>query len=88
MVVEQFHQPCTIENRTGGGTNIATEVVVRAPPDGYTLLLATAANAVKNRTLYERLNFNFLRDIAPVAGNQSRAADSVGEPVGSDQFNS
>jgi tripartite-type tricarboxylate transporter receptor subunit TctC len=55
-----------VENRTGAAGNIATEFVVRAPPDGYTLLLVTLANAV-NATLYDRLNFNFLRDIAPVA---------------------
>jgi tripartite-type tricarboxylate transporter receptor subunit TctC len=55
-----------VENRTGAAGNIATELVVRAPPDGYTLLLVTLANAV-NATLYDRLNFNFLRDIAPVA---------------------
>src|SRR5262249_7083999 len=51
----------------GAGTNIATEAVVNAPPDGYTLLLANLANAI-NATLYEKLNFNFIRDIAPVAG--------------------
>jgi tripartite-type tricarboxylate transporter receptor subunit TctC len=55
-----------VENRTGAAGNIATELVVRAPPDGYTLLLVTLANAV-NATLYDNLNFNFLRDIAPVA---------------------
>src|SRR5439155_6755242 len=56
-----------IENRPGAGTNIATEAAVKAPPDGYTLLLITAANAL-NATLYEKLNFNFIRDIAPVTG--------------------
>ena len=56
-----------IENRPGAGTNIATEAVVNAHADGYTLLLVTVANAI-NATLYERLNFNFIRDIAPVAG--------------------
>src|SRR5712672_1514052 len=59
-------QPFVIENRPGAGSNIATEAVVRAPPDGYTLLLAALPNAV-NATLYERLNYNFVRDIAPVA---------------------
>jgi tripartite-type tricarboxylate transporter receptor subunit TctC len=56
-----------VENRTGAGTNIATETVVNATPDGHTLLLATSSNAF-NATLYHDLRFNFLRDIAPVAG--------------------
>jgi tripartite-type tricarboxylate transporter receptor subunit TctC len=56
-----------VENRPGGGSNIGTEAVVRAPPDGYTLLLVSTTNAI-NATLYDRLNFDFLRDIAPVAG--------------------
>jgi tripartite-type tricarboxylate transporter receptor subunit TctC len=60
-------QPFEVENRLGAGTNIATEAVVRAPADGYTLLLANTANAI-NATLYDRLNFNFVRDITPVAG--------------------
>src|SRR5262249_49104296 len=64
---ERPGQPFVIENRPGAGTNIATEAVVNAPPDGYTLLLANLANAI-NATLYEKLNFNFIRDIAPVAG--------------------
>jgi tripartite-type tricarboxylate transporter receptor subunit TctC len=64
---ERLGQPFVIENRPGGGTNIDTEAVVRAPPDGYTLLLAAPANAI-NATLYEKLNFNFLRDVEPVAG--------------------
>jgi tripartite-type tricarboxylate transporter receptor subunit TctC len=64
---ERLGQPFVIENRPGAGTNIATEVVVNAPPDGYTLLLATTANAF-NASLFGKLNFNFIRDIAPVAG--------------------
>src|SRR5262249_6814812 len=56
-----------IENRPGGGSNIGTEAVVRAPADGYTLLLVSTTNTI-NATLYDRLNFDFLRDIAPVAG--------------------
>jgi tripartite-type tricarboxylate transporter receptor subunit TctC len=64
---ERLGQPVVIENRPGAGSNIATEAVVRAPADGYTLLLVSTAHAI-NATLYERLNYNFLRDIAPVAG--------------------
>jgi tripartite-type tricarboxylate transporter receptor subunit TctC len=63
---ERLGQPFVIENRPGAGSNIATEVVVRAPADGYTLLLVHASNAI-NATLYDKLNFNFIRDIAPVA---------------------
>src|SRR5439155_3603503 len=63
---ERLGQPFIIENRPGGGMNIATEAVVRASPDGYTLLLAATPNAV-NATLYDKLNFNFIRDITPVA---------------------
>src|SRR5262249_46495854 len=63
---ERLGQPFIVENRPGAGTNIATEAVVRAPPDGYTLLQATLSNAY-NATLYPKLNFNFIRDIAPVA---------------------
>jgi tripartite-type tricarboxylate transporter receptor subunit TctC len=64
---EQFHQPVIVENRPGASSNLATEAVVRAPADGYTLLLGGAVNAV-NATLYENLSFNFIRDLAPVAG--------------------
>ena len=64
---ERLGQPFVIENRPGAGTNIGTEAVVRAPADGYTLLLASPPAAI-NSTLYDKLNFVFLRDIAPVAG--------------------
>jgi len=63
---ERLGQPFIIENRPGAGSNIATEAVVRAPPDGYTLLLVGTPNAI-NATLYDKLDFNFIRDIAPVA---------------------
>jgi tripartite-type tricarboxylate transporter receptor subunit TctC len=64
---ERLGQPFVIENRPGAASNIATEAVVRAPADGYTLLLLTAANAI-NTTMYEKLSFNLSRNIAPVAG--------------------
>jgi tripartite-type tricarboxylate transporter receptor subunit TctC len=63
---ERLGQQFVIENRPGAGSNIATEVVVNAPPDGYTLLVTTSVNAI-NATLYDKLNFNFIRNIAPVA---------------------
>ncbi len=64
---ERVGQPVVIESRPGAATNLATEAVVRAAPDGYTLLLVAPANAI-NATLYNKLTFNFLRDIEPVAG--------------------
>jgi len=64
---ERLGQQFVIDNRPGGGSNIGTEAVVRAPADGYTLLMVAPANAI-NTSLYEKLSFNFIRDIAPVAG--------------------
>jgi len=72
---EQF----IVENRTGAGTNIATEAVVNSPPDGYTLLLITSANFI-NATLYKNLNFNFIRDIAPVASVSGEPAVMLVHP--------
>ena len=63
---ERLGQPFVIENRPGAGTNIAAEAVVRSTPDGYMLLLAASPNAI-NASLYDKLSFNFIRDIAPVA---------------------
>jgi tripartite-type tricarboxylate transporter receptor subunit TctC len=64
---ERLGQQFIVENRPGGGTNIGTEMVARAPADGYTLLLVNLTHAI-NATLYEKLNYNFIRDFAPVAG--------------------
>jgi tripartite-type tricarboxylate transporter receptor subunit TctC len=64
---DRLGQPFVIDNRPGGGTNIGTEAVATAPPDGYTLLVANAGNAI-NATFYRKLNFNFIRDLLPVAG--------------------
>jgi tripartite-type tricarboxylate transporter receptor subunit TctC len=85
---ERFGKPFIVENRPGAGSNIGTETVVRASPDGYTLLLVGPYNTI-NATLYDRLNFNFIRDVAPVASiwrvpnvlavNQSFPAKSVSE---------
>jgi tripartite-type tricarboxylate transporter receptor subunit TctC len=66
-LTDRLGHPFIVENRPGAGTNIATEAVVKAAADGYTLLFITAANSI-NATLYGSLNFNFIRDIAPVAG--------------------
>ena len=64
---ESLRQQFVVENRPGAGSNIATDAVVRATPDGYSLLLLTQSNAI-NATVYEHLGFDFIRDIAPVAG--------------------
>jgi tripartite-type tricarboxylate transporter receptor subunit TctC len=64
---KRLGQQFVVENRSGAGSNIATEAAVRADPDGYTLLLVTSSNAI-NATLYKNLNFNFMRDIVPIAG--------------------
>ena len=64
---ERLGQQFIVENRPGGGTNIGTEMVARSPADGYTLLLVNLTHAI-NATLYEKLNYNFVRDFAPVAG--------------------
>ena len=64
---EKMGQQFIIENKPGGGNNIGTEYVIKSPPDGYTMLLVNPANGI-NATLYKNLNYNFIRDIAPVAG--------------------
>jgi len=93
---ERLGETFIVENRTGAGTNIATEAAVRAAPDGHTLLLATHTNAI-NATLYASLRFNFMRDIAPVASvgrvttvmlvHPSFPAKTVGEFVASAKAN-
>src|SRR5205807_3684036 len=85
---ERLGQQFIVEDRPGAGTNLATEAVVRALPDGYTLLMATSTNAI-NATLYDNLRFNFIRDTTPVASiartplvlvvNPSFPAESVHE---------
>jgi tripartite-type tricarboxylate transporter receptor subunit TctC len=78
-LAERLGQPFIIENRPGAGSNLATEMVVRAPPDGYTLLLVASSNFI-NATLYEKLNFNFIRDITPVASLSREPAAMVVHP--------
>jgi tripartite-type tricarboxylate transporter receptor subunit TctC len=76
---ERLGQQFIVENRPGAATNIATEAVVRAPSDGYTLLFISVSNVI-NATLYDRLTFNFIRDIAPVAGIVRQPALMVVNP--------
>jgi tripartite-type tricarboxylate transporter receptor subunit TctC len=76
---QRFGQQFVVENRTGAGTNIATEAVVNSAPDGYTLLLVTAANFI-NATLYKNLNFNFIRDTVPVVSISGEPAVMLVHP--------
>jgi len=76
---ERLGQPFVIDNRPGAGGNIGTEAVVKAAPDGYTLLLVGTQNAI-NATLFDKLNFNFIRDIAPVAGISRQSLVMVVDP--------
>ena len=76
---ERLGQPFIIENRVGAGGNVGTEMVVRSAPDGYTLLMVNGANAI-SATIYEKLNFNFIRDIAPVATISSNTLVMVVHP--------
>src|SRR5262249_34880601 len=76
---ERLGQPFLIDNRAGAGTNTGTEAVVRAAADGYTLLLVAPANTI-NATLYDRLSFNFIRDIAPVASISRESVAMVVNP--------
>ena len=76
---ERLSQQFVIENRPGGGSNIGTEVVAHAPPDGYTLLMFNAAPLI-NALLYDKLNYNFLRDIAPIASINRMPLVLAGNP--------
>ena len=90
-LTERLGQTFVIENRPGAGTNIAAEVVINSPPDGYTLFVTNLSNAI-NATLYEKLNFNFMRDMLPVASiaqapavfaiSSSVPAETVAEFIG------
>ena len=73
---ERLGQAFIIENRPGAASNLATEAVVNAPPDGHTLLLVSASNAI-NATLYDKLNYNFIRDIEPVGSSGMIAEELV-----------
>ena len=77
---ERLSQQFVVENRPGAGGNVGTEVVVRASPDGYTLLLVLSSNAI-NETLYTNLNFDFIRDIAPRASSTWRRPASGARPM-------
>ena len=81
---ERLGQQFIIDNRPGGGGNIGTEAVVRAPADGYTLLLVGSFNSV-NATFYDKLNYNFIRDIAPVVGIIRAPYVMVVNPIGPSQ---
>jgi hypothetical protein len=81
---ERLSQPFVIESRPGSSSNVGTATVVRAPADDHTLLLASASNAI-NATLYERLNFNFIRDIAPGRGHYPGAQCDGGTSIRSGQ---
>jgi tripartite-type tricarboxylate transporter receptor subunit TctC len=76
---ERLGQPFIIDNRPGAGGNIGTEAVVKSPPDGHTLLMVVPANAI-NATLYDKLNFDFIRDITPVAGISRESGIMVVNP--------
>jgi tripartite-type tricarboxylate transporter receptor subunit TctC len=83
-LTERLRQTFVIENRPGAGTNIAAEVVINSPPDGYTLFVTNLSNAI-NATLYEKLNFNFMRDMLPVAGiAQAPAVFAINSSVSSE----
>ena len=79
---ERLGQQFVIENRPGAGTNVGTEAVIRSVADGYTLLIA-GSNAAINATLFEQLNFVFLRDTAPIAQHRARAAADAGHAIAS-----
>src|SRR5829696_855039 len=76
---ERLGRPFVIDNRPGAGNNIGTEAVVRAPADGYTLLLCSVTNAI-NASIYDKLNFDFVRDVAPVAAIMRGSAMLVLNP--------
>jgi tripartite-type tricarboxylate transporter receptor subunit TctC len=80
-LTERLGQTFVIENRPGAGTNIAAELVIKSPPDGYTLFVSNLSNAI-NATLYEKLNFDFMRDMLPVAGiSQAPAVFAINSSV-------